>query len=54
MCLFFCNRLSGAGTFEKSDWLTISLGWDSPEGRDIGFFDMRYDLTNGEIEEGMG
>jgi hypothetical protein len=31
-----------------------SLEWDSPEGRDIGFFDMRYDLTNGEIEEGMG
>ena len=24
------------------------------EGRDIGFFDMRYDLTNGQIEEGMG
>jgi len=23
MCLFFCNSLSGAGTFEKSDWLTI-------------------------------
>jgi len=21
--LFFRNRLSGAGTFEKSDWLTI-------------------------------
>ena len=33
MCLFFCNSLSGAGTFEKSDWaidvlqtLVIALG----------------------------
>lgn len=54
MCLFFRNRFSSAGTFEKKWLADNSLEWDSPEGRDIGFFDMRYDLTNGEIEEGIG
>lgn len=54
MCLFFCNRLSGAGTFEKSDWLTIPQNGTARKAEILDFLDMRYDLTNGQIEEGMG